>query len=76
MKLKWIGFGFIVQGLIEFLITNYSCKSLCFNCSFEQLKPCFFLLIFVGIIFIVIGISIMSLNTQKLPEVKLVKKKR
>ena len=76
MVFKKIGLGFIILGLIETGISGISCKSLCRSCTAVQIKPCFFLFIFVGIILMVAGISIMSLNKQKLPEVKLVKKNK
>ena len=74
-KIKLVGYGFIIYGLIEFLITKWSCSSLCKTCTSIQLKPCLFLLIFVGVIFIVIGISVLTLQENPLPKV-LVKKKK
>ena len=76
MKFKKIGIGFIILGLIEIVISGISCRSLCTVCNSTQVKPCFFLFIFVGIIFIVSGLSIISLQETRLPSARLVKKKR
>jgi hypothetical protein len=76
MNRKFIGWGFIVHGLIELFISKWSCGSLCASCSSEELKPCFFLLIFVGIIFLVVGLSILAMKENGLPKVKVKKKKK
>jgi len=73
MMLKKIGWGFVILGLIEAVISGVSCKSLCQTCTAAQIKPCFFLFIFVSIIFIISGLSIISLQEAKLPKVKLAK---
>jgi len=76
MVFKKIGFGFVILGLIEVGISGLSCKSLCQSCTATQIKPCFFLFVFAAIIFIIAGLSIMSLQEIKLPKAKLIKKKR
>jgi len=77
MKLKWVGFGFILHGLIEFLIAKRSCDSVCPSCNFEQLKPCLFILVFVGIVFMVVGLIILTFKGKpNLPKIKIKKKKK
>jgi len=62
MKIKEVmiilGFVLILLGLGFGVGCQYSCKSLCGVCSNEQLGPCFFLFLFVGILFIVSGASL------------------
>ena len=76
MILKWVGVWFIILGLIETLISRISCKSLCAICTTEQLNPCFFLILFVGIIYMVCGLAILSMQQNNFPKVKLKKGKR
>ena len=78
MKTNFISWGFIVYGLIELSISKWACKSLCSICDYTQLKPCYFLLFFVGIIFITVGLSLRILypSEKKLPEIKLKKRKK
>jgi len=59
MKIKQIiGFAFIVFGLIWGILDKYSCNSLCRVCVYLQLSPCYFLFLFVGVIFIISGVSL------------------
>ena len=51
--LLFLGFG---AGWCGF--SKRSCESLCDVCGAEQLHPCFFLFLFVGIIFIISGSSL------------------
>jgi len=55
---KIIGLGFIILGLLVSYFNSSLCVGICENCSKEQLSPCFFLLLFVGIIFIISGLSL------------------
>ncbi|MFA5173868.1 MAG: hypothetical protein WC438_01680 [Candidatus Pacearchaeota archaeon] len=71
--MNYIATGFIGLGIIECLISNLSCTSLCSVCNFAQLKPCFFLLIFVGLIFMISGLSLLSFKGNSLPEIKIKK---
>ena len=53
-----IGFAFMLFGILWSWLNQYSCKALCRLCSLQQLSPCFFLFIFVGIIFTITGASL------------------
>ena len=53
-----IGFGFIVFGILWAIFDRFLWNSLCSVCDFQQLSPCFFLFLFVGIIFIISGVSL------------------
>ncbi len=55
---KIIGGCFILFGLIWSISEKYLCRELCQVCNNQQLSPCFFLFLFVGIIFVVIGASL------------------
>lgn len=61
---KIIGFGFIIWGLVWSILNKFSCKLICEVCSNQQLSPCFFLFIFVGIIFIISGASLILSSKQ------------
>ena len=76
MRLKGVAYGFIILGIIEALISKYSCTSLCALCDSKQISPCFFLFLFVGIIFVVSGLSILTMKQKKLPRVKIKKVKK
>jgi len=75
MIFKKIGYGFVFLGLVEMIISSKSCNALCSTCAPIQLKPCFFLFLFVGIILLVCGLSITSLNNLKFLKQKKTKKK-
>jgi len=76
MKLiKKIGFGFISIGLIWSLLNKCSCDYLCKTCSYEQISPCYFLFVFVGIILIVCGASLLLTPEFKKKKIKNQKKK-
>lgn len=55
-----LGFGFIIFGIIWSLLSNFSCSSICESCGLIEIKPCYFLFLFVGIIFVVNGFSIIT----------------
>ena len=77
MGISFISWSFIVKGIIELSISQWSCNSLCSVCNYQQLKPCYFLLVFVGIILIVVGLSLRLLYPEKkLPKVKLKKERK
>ncbi len=48
-----IGIGLMLLGIVWTFFNQFSCNKLCGSCSYEQLAPCYFLFIFVGIIIIV-----------------------
>ena len=52
------GFAFMALGLLWSVFSGYLCESLCPTCMNPQLAPCFFLFLFVGIIFIITGASL------------------
>ncbi len=59
MELKvGLGFAFIILGITWSVLDRFLCKSLCNICTYEQISPCFFLFLFVGIIFIMDGIRL------------------
>jgi len=60
---KTIGICFVLLGLLWSIFERYLCMGLCRTCDTQQLSPCFFLFLFVGIIFIVVGASI-TLSTN------------
>jgi len=64
-----IGFAFLILGVVWSSLNDYLCTNVCKNCSFIELSPCFFLFLFVGIIFIVSGVSLLI-------EAKIEKKKK
>jgi len=74
--LKRIGWGFIFLGVSWSILDRFMCKGLCPVCSYKQLFPCYFLFLFVGIIFIVCGLSLISMKENKLPKVKLKKHRK
>ena len=53
-----IGVGFMLLGIVWALLNQYSCNKLCGSCDYGQLAPCYFLFIFVGIILVIGGISL------------------
>ena len=73
MIIKIIGFGFISLGILFGSINRIFCYYLCSVCNNEQLSPCFFLFLFVGIIFVVTGYSLILMKTNNLPQAKLKK---
>jgi len=74
--MKIIGICFIILGLIECLISKISCSSLCRNCNSVDLKPCFFLFIFAGILLIISGFSLYLTKYKKFPKIKIKNEKR
>ena len=76
MGISFISWGFIIKGLIELSISKWVCQNLCSVCNYQQLRPCYFLLLLVGIIFLIVGLSLRILYSEKkLPVIKLKKKK-
>ena len=59
---KIIGFVFIVFGVVVGSIDKWLCKSLCKTCLPSQLFPCIFLFLFVGLIFIIAGYSLILME--------------
>ena len=69
---KIIGFVFIIFGVLGGILDRVLCKGLCSVCSSQQLSPCFFLFLFVGIIFVISGYSLVIMKKEKdtLPKFK------
>tara|TARA_Y100000310_G_C20597078_1_gene771065 strand:- start:275 stop:496 length:222 start_codon:yes stop_codon:yes gene_type:complete len=72
--IKIIGFAFIIFGIIWAILDRIMCKGLCNVCTSDQLSPCFFLFLFVGVIFVIAGYSLVNMQQNNLPKVKLKKK--
>jgi len=53
-----LGFGFVIMGMLWCLFNKFSRTSICDSCELIEITPCYFLFLFVGIIFIVNGASI------------------
>lgn len=72
---KIIGFGFMGFGILECILDRFLCRGLCSTCNSQQLSPCFFLFLFVGIIFILSGCSLVIIKKEEtnLPRFKLKK---
>lgn len=64
--IKVFGFGFIILGVIICILDRFACSGLFKNCKCDEISSCYFLIFFVGIIFIVDGISILMLKVKKL----------
>ena len=47
MVFRKIGYGFMALGLIEIMVSRFSCKSFCQACTMVQIKPCFFLFLYL-----------------------------
>ena len=60
-----IGGFFILLGIVWASLNRFSCNRLCSSCAYEQLAPCYFLFLFVGIIFIVSGASLILAASKK-----------
>jgi|TARA_B100001971_G_C18250352_1_gene577662 hypothetical protein len=58
MIAKKIGLVFVLFGLFEVFYSRRLCGLLCDTCGIVNLQPCFLLYIFVGIIFLVVGSSL------------------
>lgn len=65
---KIIGFIFIVFGISDIIFDESICKSLCLICTEQQISPCFFLFLFVGIIFIISGYSLVVMKKVRIPK--------
>ena len=63
--IKTIGFILIFIGLFLGIINKYFCNSLCETCGNSELLPCFLLLIFAGITFIINGAIMIILRIGK-----------
>ncbi|MDP3026093.1 MAG: hypothetical protein Q8N63_00145 [Nanoarchaeota archaeon] len=72
---KIIGLGFMGFGLLGSVLDRTLCGGLCSTCSSQQLSPCFFLFLFVGIIFIISGFSLVMMKKaeKNLPKFRLKK---
>ena len=53
-----IGIILMLFGISWTFLNQFSCNKLCGSCSYGQLAPCYFLFLFVGIILIVSGVSL------------------
>jgi hypothetical protein len=62
---KIIGIGFVLFGTIWGLFNRFSCNLLCNICNYEKLAPCYFLFLFVGIILIICGVSLILTSRVK-----------
>lgn len=69
---KIIGLIFISFGVVGGVLDRFLCKGLCSTCTSQQLSPCFFLFLFVGIIFVISGYSLVAMKKEKdnLPKFK------
>lgn len=56
---KIIGFAFVKGGIIWAIFNKPFCRLISKTATYEQLAPCHFLFLFVGIIFIVCGASLL-----------------
>jgi uncharacterized membrane protein YczE len=68
-----IGGCFIVFGIIWESLCSFFCDKLCPLCSTSQIYPCFSILLFVGLIFLGIGLSLISIKKKKFPKVEIKK---
>lgn len=55
-----ISLVFVSIGLVFGLFEQKLCSSICELCSQEQINPCYFLFLFVGIIFVVAGAGLFN----------------
>ncbi|MDD5191786.1 MAG: hypothetical protein PHH54_05145 [Candidatus Nanoarchaeia archaeon] len=60
-----IGFVFIISGIVGGIVDRTICKNLCHICNQQQLSPCYFLFLFVGIIFVVSGYSLVAMRKER-----------
>jgi hypothetical protein len=60
-----ISIALVVIGFFEILMDRMFCRGICRSCSDLQLNPCFFLIMFVGIVFIVDGASLYLTYSKK-----------
>jgi hypothetical protein len=75
MILKKVGFGFIILGLVWALFNHSLCKGICEKCGDTGLSPCFFLLMFSGIVFVISGTSlVINLKEEAINQIKKRKK--
>lgn len=72
---KIIGFVFIGFGVLGGIFDRFLCRGLCSICTSQQLSPCYFLFLFVGIIFVISGYSLVAMKKEKdnLPKFRLKK---
>ena len=72
---KIIGLGFMGFGILGGILDRLLCKGLCSTCNSQQLSPCFFLFLFVGIIFVISGCSLVIIEKEgaNLPKFRLKK---
>ena len=60
-----IGFCFVILGIGWALFNRVLCNQLCNSCKYGQLVPCYFLFIFVGIILVISGVSLILVSGIK-----------
>ena len=68
---KILGIIFIIIGIVWSIFESYLCEFLCDVCTKKQLSPCSLLFLFVGIILVVVGFSLVKLPLINLPQMEL-----
>lgn len=61
----YLGFVFVILGVLLSFLTRYFCGKLCGACLLGQAYPCDFLFLFVGIILVVSGTSLVLTSQEK-----------
>lgn len=74
MITRTIGIGFMILGVVWSIFDRHSCRFLCKTCTTQQLSPCFLLFLFVGIIFVIVGFSLTTIQQIFLPKIGLKEK--
>ena len=69
-RFRILGFGFILFGILWCSLNKLSCTSICKDCGLLDIKPCYFLFLFVGIIFIVCGYALIVMKDKKRRKLK------
>jgi len=69
MITKTVGICFMIFGVLWSIFDRHLCGFLCKTCSSQQLSPCFLLFLFVGIIFIIVGFSLTTIQQTLLPKI-------
>ena len=69
MITRTIGICFMIFGVVWSIFDRHSCKFSCKTCTNQQLSPCFLLFLFVGIIFIIVGFSLTTIQQILLPKI-------
>lgn len=74
MITRIVGIGFMVFGVMWCIFDRHLCGFLCKTCTNQQLSPCFLLFLFVGIIFVIAGFSLTTIEQIQLPKIGLKRK--